>query len=242
MNPAGALCLVTGASSGIGLATARALRASGAEVVALGRDRAGLEASGGRALVCDLAEEGAAARAAAEAGPVDVLVANAGVGWAGVFAEMEPKAIERLVRVNLTSALELTRALLPGMLERGRGHVVLVGSIVGRVGARDEAAYAATKGGLAAFAESLRQELASAPVGVTLVTPGVIATAFFERRGTPYDRSFPRPLAPERVAAAIVAAIRDDRAEVTVPRWLAVAPRLRGLAPGLYRALASRFG
>jgi len=237
----GAVCLVTGASSGIGSATAAALRVAGAEVVALGRDEAAL-AEAGRPLPCDLAEPEQVVRAAAEAGPVDVLVANAGIGWAGSFAELEPAEAERLVRVNLLAPLLLTRALLPGMLERGRGHVVLVGSIVGHVGARDEAAYAATKGGLLALAESLRQELAATPVGVSHVSPGVVATAFFDRRGRPYDRSFPRPVPPERVAAAIVRAIEQDRAETFVPRWLAVAPRVRALAPGLYRALAARFG
>src|SRR5581483_6317673 len=166
-----------------------ALRSAGAEVVALGRDEAALREAG-RPLVCDLADPEQVARAAAEAGPVDVLVANAGVGRAGRLAELEPAEGERLVRVNLLAPLLLTRALLPGMLERGRGHVVLVGSIVGHVGARDEAAYAATKGGVLAFAESLRQELAGTPVAVSHVTPGVVATVFFDRRGRPYDRAF----------------------------------------------------
>ena len=187
MRLAGARCLVTGASSGIGRATAKALQDAGATVVGLGRDPAAL---GEPSIVCDLADPEQLERAAAEAGPVDLLVANAGQGWAGAFAEIEPETVERLVRVNLLAPLQLTRALLPGMLVRGRGHVVLVGSIVGRVGARDEAAYAATKGGLAAFADSLRQELDGTPVGVTLVTPGVIATPFFERRGDP---SMPAP-------------------------------------------------
>ena len=239
MRLAGARCLVTGASSGIGRATAKALQDAGAAVVGLGRDGSALAEP---SIVCDLADPQQVERAAAEAGPVDLLVANAGQGWAGNFAEIEPETVERLVRVNLLAPLQLTRALLPGMLVRGRGHVVLVGSIVGRVGARDEAAYAATKGGLTAFAESLRQELDGTRVGVTLVTPGVIATPFFERRGAPYARSFPRPVHAGRVAKAIVDAVERDRAEVTVPRWLTIAPRLHGVAPGLYRALAGRFG
>ncbi|HET7043449.1 MAG TPA: SDR family NAD(P)-dependent oxidoreductase [Gaiellaceae bacterium] len=241
MRLEGAVCLVTGASSGIGRATATALRAAGADVVALGRDEAALASLGGRRIVCDLADAGEVERAAVEAGAVDVLVANAGIGRAGPFAELEPETAERLLRVNLLAPLLLARALVPGMLERGRGHVVVVGSIVGHVGAREEAAYAATKGGLVAFAASLRQELAGGPVGVSLVTPGVVATPFFDRRGRPYERAFPRPLPPERVAAAIVDAVEHDRAEVFVPRWLALPARLRAVAPGLYRALAARF-
>jgi len=241
MELRGARCLVTGASSGIGEATARRLTKAGAEVLALGRNRPAL-ALVGEPIVCDLLDRGQIDAAAAEAGPVDVLVNNAGFGCFGPLHELDPDVLERLVRVNLLAPVLLTRALLPGMLARGRGHVVNVGSIVGLVGGRDEAGYASTKGGLAAFTESLRQELDATPVRVSLVTPGAIATAFFERRGQPYSRRFPRPIEADRVAAAIGATIAKDRAEVYVPRWLALPPRLHSLLPGLYRALAARFG
>jgi short-subunit dehydrogenase len=245
-----AVCLVTGASSGIGRATALELARAGARVVLLGRDRARLERAaaevGGRALVADLARAAEAARAAAAAaepfGPVDVLVNNAGIGLAGPFAAAGPRRLEELVAVNLLAPLLLTRALLPGMLERGRGHVVNVASVAGHVGVRGEAAYAATKGGLVVFTESLQQELAGTPVGVSLVSPGAIATPFFERRGSPYGRSRPRPLPPERVAEAIAGAIARERASVFVPRWLSGPARLHGALPGLYRRLAERLG
>lgn len=241
-----AVCLVTGASSGIGRATALRLASEGARVVPLGRDRAALEGLpvDGAAVVADFARADGVALAAAEAlaafGRVDVLVNNAGIGSAGSFAEIGPDEVERLVAVNLLAPLLLTRTLLPGMLSNGRGWIVNVGSIVGHVGTQDEAAYAATKGGLVAFSESLRQELAGTGVGVSLVSPGVVATNFFERRGTPYRRRWPRPIPPERVADAIVEAIRRERAEVFVPRWLTVPARLRGAAPGLYRTLSRR--
>jgi short-subunit dehydrogenase len=241
MQIGGARCLVTGASSGIGQATALRLAAAGAEVLALGRDRPALELVG-RPIVCDLLDREQIDAAAAEAGDVDVLVNNAGIGWLGPLHELEPDVLERLVRVNLLAPVLLTRALLPGMLARGRGHVVNVGSIVGLVGARREAGYASTKGGLVAFTESLRQELRDRPVTVSLVTPGAIATPFFERRGQPYARRFPRALAADKVAEAIVDAVSRDRAEVYVPRWLALPTRVHSLLPGLYRALAARFG
>ncbi|HET8605500.1 MAG TPA: SDR family NAD(P)-dependent oxidoreductase [Gaiellaceae bacterium] len=242
MELAGAVCLVTGASSGIGRATAQRLVAEGAEVLALGRNPNALEATGGRPIVCDLTDDDAVAAAVETAGPVDVLVNNAGIGWAGPFAELDAATLDRLVRINLVAPVLLTSAFLPGMLERGRGHVVNVGSIVGLVGAKDEAGYASTKGGLVAFTESLRQELSDTQVKVSLVTPGAIATAFFERRGTPYLRRFPRTVPPVRVADAILDAIRHDRDEVYVPRWLAFPPRFHSMLPGLYRALAARFG
>jgi short-subunit dehydrogenase len=242
MELAGAVCLVTGASSGIGRATAQALVAAGATVLALGRNRAALEATGGTSIVCDLTDDDAIEAAIATAGEVDVLVNNAGIGWAGPVARLDPDTLDRLVRVNLVAPVRLAGAFLPGMVERGRGHILNVGSIVGLVGGKDEAGYAATKGGLAAFTDSLRQELAGTGVRVSLVTPGVIATPFFERRGRTYDRRFPRAIPPERVGDAIVQAIRHDRDEIYVPRWMIVPPRLHGLLPGLYRALAARFG
>jgi short-subunit dehydrogenase len=231
----GAVCLVTGASSGIGRATATALATRGARVVALGRDRERLEGVGERQVVWDLVEpEGLAD----EVGPVDVLVNNAGFGWAGPFAETPD--VERLVAVNLVAPVLLARALVPGMVERGRGRVVNVASIAGFVGPREEAVYAATKGGLVAFGEALRYELRGTGVGVTLVAPGVVATEFFDRRGTPYRRAWPRPIPPERVADAIADAVERERDEVFVPAWMGAVARLRGAAPGLFRALTGR--
>jgi short-subunit dehydrogenase len=237
-----ARCLVTGASSGIGRSVARRLAGEGARVVALGRDAGSLAGMGEQAIVADLTEPEAWRRVAEEAGEVDVLVNNAGSGWAGGFGEIEPAEVERLVALNLVAPILLARALVPGMLARGRGCVVNVASIVAHTGGKDEAVYAATKGGLVAFSESLRQELAGTPVRVSVVSPGVVDTPFFERRGRPYSREWPRPIPPERVADAVVRALRTGRADVFVPRWMALPARLRGVAPGLYRRLVDRFG
>jgi short-subunit dehydrogenase len=215
---AGAVCLVTGASSGIGRATALALTARGARVVALGRDAERLAGVGESQIVHDLAEG-----IPRDLGPVDVLVNNAGIG--------ETEDVERLVAVNLVAPIRLTRELAPR-------RVVFVASIAGVVGPRHEAVYAATKAGLIAFAESLRYEGS----GVTVVIPGVVATEFFERRGVPYARRWPRPIAAGRVADAIADAIERERDEVFVPAWLGAVARFRGAAPGLFRALTARFG
>ena len=246
MRLAGRTALVTGASSGIGRATALALAGKGARVKATGRDEPALQRladeTGADHLVADLAVRAGVERVAGWAGEVDVLVNNAGFGWAGPFPGISPDEIDALVRVNLLAPLLLTNLLLPGMQERGSGNVVNVASIAGHVGVRHEAAYAATKAGLIAFSESLRYELSGSGVTVTLVSPGAIDTAFFEREGRPYDRSFPRMIKPEAVAAGIVRAIERDRADVFVPRWMAFPARLRGAMPGLYRRLAARFG
>ena len=246
MDVAGRVALVTGASSGIGRATAIALARAGATVRLTGRDTAALEdvsrATGGSFAPADLARQDAVGELAAWAGPVDVLVNNAGFGLAGPFASSEPAELEALIRVNLASAILLARAILPGMLERGSGHIVNVSSIAGHVGVQGEAVYAATKGALIAFGESLRYELQGSGVGVTTVSPGVIATNFFEREGLPYTRRFPRPIPPERVAEAIVRAIRRNAPQAFVPRWMAFPVWLRGAAPWLYRPGASRWG
>ena len=138
--------------------------------------------------------------------------------------------------------MELTRLLVPGMAQRGRGRVVFVSSIAGVTGVRGEAVYAATKAGLSTFAESLAYEVRDHGVRVCVIVPGVIDTPFFGRRGRPYGRKRPAPIAAERVATAIVAALEHDRAVVYVPRWLRMPAWIHGAAPGAFRALAARFG
>jgi short-subunit dehydrogenase len=144
--------------------------------------------------------------------------------------------------VNLTAPIQLTRLLVPGMAERRHGRIVFVSSIAGATGVRSEAVYAAAKAGLACFAESLSYELADRGVGVSLIVPGVVDTPFFERRGQPYDRRRPVPINSERIAHAVITATERDRNMVFVPRWMRFPVGLHGIAPGAFRALASRFG
>jgi short-subunit dehydrogenase len=246
----GRVALVTGASSGIGRATAIALDRRGARVLVHGRD-AVRTAEVGRlvgspALLGDLAEpdaaEDLARRAEGVHGRIDVLVASAGVGLSALFTSTDPVEIDHVVSLDLISPIRLARAVLPGMVERGTGRLVLLSSIAGRTGVAGEAVYAAAKAGLDAFAESVRIELAGTGVGVTTVMPGVVETPFFAARGGAPRRRVPRPLTAEQLAEAIATAIVDDRPELWMPRWLRVAPVVRALAPGVFRRLAARFG
>ncbi|ORT55989.1 SDR family NAD(P)-dependent oxidoreductase [Streptomyces sp. CB03238] len=243
--------LVTGASSGIGEAVADRFAADGrCRLLLGGRDEERLAAvarrTGGGALRADLAERAGVERLAAEAlereGRVDVLVAAAGIGWAGPFPRMPADAVDRLIAVNLTSVVHLVRLLLPPMAERGVGHLVMIGSMAGRVGVANEAVYATTKGGLLAFADSLRYELAGTRVGVTVVLPGAVDTPFFTTRGVPYHRDHPRPVPAERVAEVVWRAVVRGRDDVFVPGWLAMPARMHGAVPGFFRAMAKRFG
>ena len=263
MRLTGAVALVTGGSSGIGAATARALAAAGARLLIAGRDPARLRAvadqTGGIALAGDLAAPDGAAglavaaqEAAATLPPapgatgstagIDILVNNAGLGWAGPMGDITAEKVAELVAVNLTAPMQLTRLLLPGMVARGRGRVVFVSSIAGATGVRGEAVYSATKAGLVSFADSLAYELDGHDVGVSVIVPGVIDTPFFDRRGRPYGRKRPGPQPPERVARAIVACLEHDRGISYVPRWMRLPAWLHGAAPGTFRALATRFG
>jgi short-subunit dehydrogenase len=243
--------LVTGASSGIGAAVTRRLDAEGGwRLVLNGRDATRLEqvaaGASATAFAADLTRPGAGRRLADftldRFGTPDLLVAGAGVRWAGEFTRMPPATVDEVVNTDLLATLHLVRLLLPPMVTAGSGRIVLIGSLAGSVGVRGEAVYSAAKAALAAFADALRYELRGTGVGVSHVVPGVVDTPFFERRGTSYQRSMPRPVPPERVADAVWSAVRRGRDEVYVPGWLRLPVRVRGAAPGLYRRLAAQFG
>lgn len=240
--------LITGGSSGIGAATARAFAARGFPVAIAGRDETALRTvaddTGGVSIPGDLRDPGVPRKiieiAAQALGGLDVVVSNAGIGWCGTFAAMAEEEIDDLLDVNLRAAAHLTRQSLPH-LRPGRGHLVFVGSIAGLVGVTGEAWYSATKAGLTTLAGVLRTELKSDGIGVTLVSPGVVDTAYFERRNQPYQRHYPRPVSAQVVADLIVDAVERSREEVIVPGWLSLPARLKVSFPGLYRLLEDRF-
>ncbi|MEU2776429.1 SDR family NAD(P)-dependent oxidoreductase [Streptomyces sp. NPDC007162] len=243
--------LVTGASSGIGAAVARRLAAEGGwHMVLNGRDATRLERVAAQASAVAFAADLTGPHSDRDlcdfvldrVGRPDLLVACAGVGWAGDFTAMPRSAIDELVSVDLLATLHVVRRLAPHMAEAGSGRIVLIGSVAGSVGVRGEAVYSAVKAALGVFADALRYELRSTGVGVSHVIPGVVDTPFFTRRGVPYLRSSPRPVAPERVADAVWRSVRRGRDEVFVPAWLCLPARVRGLSPGLYRSLAARYG
>jgi NAD(P)-dependent dehydrogenase (short-subunit alcohol dehydrogenase family) len=244
----GMRALITGGSSGIGAATARELAARGVHVAVGGRDEVALEKvaaeAGGVCVPGDLREPGCARRsvetAVALLGGLDLVVSNAGVGWAGPFAAMSESDIDELLDVNLRAAAHLAHAAIPH-LKPGAGRLVFVGSIAGLVGAPGEAWYSATKAGLACLAETLRAELRTAGIGVSLVSPGVVDTAFFDRRNVPYQRQRPQLVSPQAAAEAIADAVGWGRDEVVIPQWLSLPARLKARFPGLYRLLAAHF-
>ena len=249
MQLGGARALVTGATGGIGGAVARALHGRGASVVLSGRREPLLEelraSLGERAEVVavDLAERDGPARLAQSAGAVDVLVANAALPASGRVEDFEPEEIDRALDVNLRAPIQLTRALLPGMLERGRGHVVLVSSLSGKVGSPRSGIYSATKFGLRGFAAGLREDVEPRGIGVTVVFPGFVSgVGFFAESGVRLP-PWVGTRTPEQVAAAVVRGIERERAEVDVaPLGLRVGTRIAELAPITLARVQRRLG
>jgi short-subunit dehydrogenase len=218
---AGRVALITGASGGIGQATARELARQGASVVLAAR-RADLldtlatelSASGVEALAVptDLTDsaqiEPLVERALERFGKIDILVNNAGIGSSRSLAKTPPDAIRRELEINLVGAILLTRAVLPGMLERRRGAIISIASVAGHVAV--EPIYSATKFGIRGFSHALRRQLRGSGVTVSVVSPGFIRTPM--TRGN----RLPMP-GPEVVARRIAKLVRKPKREVIVP-------------------------
>ena len=225
MELKGARILVTGGSRGIGAALARAYAAEGAEVVVAARS------------VVDLSDpaavEGLVPGVEADLGPIDVLVNNAGVETTDMAAVISPADVRAATRVNLEAPMVLTRYVLPGMLERGSGHIVYLSSIAGTSGFPSMATYCATKAGINNFVASLRMELKGSPIRTTLVAPGPVDTRMWdavENSSASTGRVVDRfnllrliPMAdPDRLARRVVRATARRTRHVRTPRRLSV--------------------
>lgn len=241
--------IITGASSGIGAATARAFAAAGARVALAARSAAPLEqlaaALPGRPLVAPTDVRDAAAcralieRVAAEAGRVDVLVNNAGVGLAGPVADVQPDDLRAALEVDLLGPLHLIQAVVPLMRRQGRGLIINVSSVLAAQPLPYLGGYAGAKAALERMSEALRMELQGSGVRVSVVRPGTTQTAFNQRRlgrGSEQRRLAPRGVPPEAVARCIVrAAQREPRIA-----YVRLADRMALLAAALFPAVVER--
>jgi short-subunit dehydrogenase len=247
MNLGGRTALLTGATGGLGQAIARALARRGARLVLTGRRADVLEPlaaeTGGRAVPCDLGDRSALERLVADAGPIDVLVANAGLPASGVIGSFSVEEIDRALDVNLRAPMVLARLLCDAMVERGGGHILFVSSLNGKAGTAGSSVYAATKFGLRGFAQGLREDLRPGGVGVSTVFPGFIRDAgMFHESGARLP-SYIGTKTPEDVAMAVVSAIERDRSEVDVaPLPLRLGTTITGLAPELSAMVQRRLG
>jgi short-subunit dehydrogenase len=245
--------LVTGASRGIGRATARALAARGARVGLVARGEEELNALaeeiGERASAhpADVADREAIERAMAgfaeEAGGLDVAVANAGIARYAPFTEQDPDDAERMVLVNVLGTINTVRAALEPMLDRASGHIVVLSSGAGLRSFPWAAVYGATKAADRGFAEALRHELSGTGVSVSTIYPGEVQTSLHaEAKQLPDWRNSKDAIPAEQVAEATLEAIEEDKREVFIPGQVRMLG-LNGIAPGLLdRLLAALRG
>lgn len=241
--------LVTGASGGIGQAIARLLHARGATLHLTARRADVLEALrselGDRVHVvpADLADRADVAAVIERVAAVDVLVANAALPASGPLVEFSPEEIDRALDVNLRAPVQLARALAPGMVERGSGHLVFLSSLSGKAASSGSALYSATKFGVRGFALGLRQDLHGTGVGVTTVFPGFVSGAGMFAEA---DVALPRGVgtrSAEQVAEAVVRGIETGKAEIDVaPLPLRLGALAGAVAPSLTAAIQRRLG
>src|SRR5688500_14153017 len=243
----GSTALVTGATGGIGQAIVRALHARGAIVVASGRQRAVLEdlareLDRGEPLVADLADATQVA-ALVFGRRVDVLVANAALPASGRLDSFSSEEIDRALDVNLRAPVQMARALVPGMTERGSGHLVFISSLSGKFASAGASIYNATKFGLRGFGFALNEELRGTGIGSTTVFPGFIRDAgMFAEAGVELPRGV-GSRTPDQGARAVIKGIETTRPEIDVaPVSLAYGARLFGFAPRLVSGLNRRLG
>ncbi len=240
----GKAAVVTGASSGIGEATARLLAAEGVEVTLVARRRDRLtdlknriEATGGRATIieADLGLEGdrrLVFDSVHAAGGADVLINNAGFGWYGYFQGMPWAAADEMLRVNIGAVVQLTSLFLPDMLKREQAHIINVGSISGSIPSQGIALYAATKAFLDAFSTALHRETRHTRTRVSVVRVGPVLTEFSEsalgREGGGHVPTERVGISSGYVARRIWGLLQHPRRVIYAPPWLAVTPLVEG--------------
>lgn len=259
MELRGTTAIVTGASKGIGVYIARALAKEGVNLALAARSlneletvRIEMEMLGVKAIAvqCDVTKPAdratLIARTEAELGPIDILVNNAGIERVARFDQAPADDFTDTIAVNLEAPILLTHAVVPGMLSRGKGHVVNISSGAGKVGVPYGTSYCATKHGLVGFTHALRAEYRGTNVGFSVVCPGFVTDTGMYDRWEQQGIKGPKiagNCSPEKVASVTISCIKKDRAEVLVNtpplRSLVV---LANIAPSIVPRIMQTFG
>lgn len=258
MDLAGKNVILTGASRGLGIYIAEHLADKGANIALAARSADDLQRVvrsvtarrvQGIAVPTDVARhedlEALVGKATAELGSVDVLINNAGIEHYIDFSAADPGLMEKIVRVNLLAPANLTRLVLPQMIERRTGHIVNIASVAGKTAVPYNVAYSSSKHGLVGFSWSLREEMRPHNIGVSVICPGFVSEAgmFADWSGGKKPPGLTRAVPPERVARATIKAIESNKAEIIVASGLAkVVDVFHALSPALTTALARRSG
>ena len=248
--------LLTGGSRGLGPFMARALLAHGARATITARSETGLmkvrdELGADKVAIApgDVSVEADRKQMVATAeeafGPIDILVNNAGIESVLPFEEYRDDEIERVIAVNLQAPILLTRLVIPGMLQRGKGHIVNISSLSGRTPPPYHTVYASTKAGLVGFTASLRAELKRTGVSASAICPGYVTEAgvFAEERGLEPPKKSGAWATPVEVARAVVRSIEKDVPDIIVAKGMArIADVGFAISPRLVDAIARRTG
>jgi short-subunit dehydrogenase len=247
MDPRSKTVIITGASSGIGAATARLFADAGADLVLAARSAEALEQLAGElpgqplVVPTDISSEAQAhaliKRTIDERGQVDILINNAGVGLTGSVEQIAPADLERVIAVDVLGPLYAIQAVVPHMRQRKQGQIINISSVLGAQPLPGVGGYAAAKAMLESLSETLRMELMSSRIMVTVVRPSTTRTTFASKRlGQGRERWRPRGVPPEAVARAIMrAAQREPRIA-----YVNLGDRLQVLVAGLVPAITER--
>ena len=236
--------LLTGASSGLGPHIAARLRAEGASLILSARSQDRLEqiaerVGAARVIVADLSQRQQVEALVEQAGPVDVLVANAGLPASGELVSFTVEQIDHALDVNLRSAIVLANRLLPSMLARRSGHIVLIASMQSKLPAALISVYNATKFGLRGFGLALAKELEGSGVGVSVINPTFIRDVGMWAETGIATHPLAGHASPAAVAAAVIKGIKEERPEIDVAP---LGARLAAAAPHLIGSVAARLG
>lgn len=246
MNWQGKRYWLVGASEGLGLALAQQMSAAGASLILSARapDRLAAAVAGlpgpARAVAMDVGDAASVAEAAAAVGEIDGMVFLAGVYWPMAAQALDAEKLVAMCDVNFTGCARVVAAVLPGMLARGAGHVVITGSLSGFRGLPGAQGYAASKAGVMALAESLYADLRGSGVRVQLANPGFIRTRLTEKN----DFAMPFLMEPEAAAAAMFAHMNGGAFKISFPTVFSWLFRLSQFLPdwAYYRLFAPRPG
>jgi uncharacterized protein len=248
MQISGSTVLLTGATGGLGQAIARALHQRGGKLILTGRrvdvlEPLAGELDGARTLAADLADRAAVDRLIEEVVEIDILVANAALPGSGRLESFTMEEIDRALDVNLRAPIALAHALVPGMVQRGRGHLSFMSSLSGKSSSPQTAIYNATKFGLRGFAGALRADLRENGVEVSAVFPGFIREAgIFSDSGAELPPGV-GTRSPRDVADAVVKAIEHNRGEIDVaPLPLRLGSAFSGIAPEFAATVSRKLG
>ena len=258
-NLKGRTAILTGASKGIGVYVARALAKQGMNLVLAARSasaleevRKAVERLGVRAIAVPTdvgdrsALESLVERSRSEFGAIDVLVNNAGIELILAYHKLTPEEIEQIVNVNLVAPMHLTWLVLPGMLERGQGHIINMSSLAGKAGPACNEAYGATKAGLIGFTQSLRATYRDSGVSASVVCPGYVEEGMYAKTKEEFGLEAPRRLGvskPGAVASGVIRAIKKDLPEVIVnPRPIRPLLMINAVSPSLGEWIVERIG